>query len=84
MSSPILPVQDLEAAPGGPPQELLEEIAAADAVAVQLRDSGYQLRFFPSACGQRTRIEIHDGAGEIVSTLSAAQAVAMAAAVPTE
>lgn len=84
MSSPILPAQDLEAAPGGPPQMLLEEIAAADAVAVQLRDSGYRLRFFAGARGQRTRIEIHDDAGEIVSTLSAAQAVAMAAAVPVE
>jgi hypothetical protein len=84
MSSPILPAQDLEAATGGPPQELLEEIVTADEVAVQLRDSGYQLRFFPGGCGERTRIEIHDDAGEIVSALSAVQAVALAVAVPID
>lgn len=84
MSSPILPVLTVEAARGGPPHEVLDQIVAADAVALQLRDSGYQLRFFPGAGSERTRIEIHDADGVTVSALSAAQAVAMAATAPSE
>ncbi len=53
--------------PGGRPWRTPAEGARADrrrgAVAVQLRDSGYRLRFFAGARGQRTRIEIHDGDG---------------------
>jgi hypothetical protein len=73
----------VEAARGGPPPEVLEEILAADELAQQLRESGYQLRFFPSAGGQPTKIELHDADGSVVSVLTPAQAVAIAAA-PTE
>jgi hypothetical protein len=68
----------LEATRGCPPSELLDEILAADELAQQLCESGYQLRFFPSSDGQRTRIELHDADGSVVSVLTAAQAVAIA------
>jgi hypothetical protein len=70
------------AARGCPPPEVLDEILVADELAQQLRESGYQLRFFPSSDGQRTRIELHDADGSVVSVLTAAQAIAIAE--PTE
>ena len=68
----------VEAARGGPPPEVLDQILAADELAQQLRESGYQLRFFPSSDGRRTRIELQDTGGSLVSVLTPAQAVAIA------
>jgi hypothetical protein len=68
----------VEAARGCPPPEVLDEILAADELAQQLLESGYQLRFFPSSHGGRTRIELQDTDGTLVSVLTPAQAVAIA------
>ena len=68
----------VEAARGGPPPEVLDQILAADELAQELRESGYQLRFFPSSDGRRTRIELQDTGGSLVSVLTPAQAVAIA------
>jgi hypothetical protein len=69
---------NIDAARGGPPPEVLDQIAAAAAVADELRDNGYQMRFFPGAPGERVRIELHDADGQAVSTLSCAEAIEMA------
>jgi len=69
---------------GGPPPEVLEQIAAAGTIDEQLRASGHQLRFTSAEPGGRTRIEIHDRAGNAVRTLSAAEAVELAAGKPLD
>jgi hypothetical protein len=78
------PAPALEAARGGPPPEVLDAIAAAGALAQQLSESGYQMRFLSSPHGERTRIEIHDADGCTVSILAAAEAVEMAIATPID
>ncbi|HUB73324.1 MAG TPA: hypothetical protein VL979_04725 [Solirubrobacteraceae bacterium] len=69
----------IEASRGGPPPEVALEIAAACAIAEQLSACGYEMRFFPAEPGERARIEIHDRDGNSLCTLSAAEAVQMAA-----
>jgi hypothetical protein len=72
----------LIASRGGPPPELLEQIAVAGALEEQLRESGRQLRFTPLAGGERTRIELVDCDGNAMRTLSTAEALEMAAGKP--
>jgi hypothetical protein len=73
---------NIDAARGGPPPEVLDQIAAAATVADELRDNGYQMRFFSGAPGGRVRIELHDAHGNAVSVLSCAEAIEMATGSP--
>ncbi len=59
---------------GGPPPELLEQIAAAGLIEEQLRNSGQRLRF-SSLPGGRTKIELCDRDGSSLRTLTAAEAL---------
>ncbi len=70
------------ASPGGPPPELLEQIAAAGRIEERLRDAGQRLRFTRATPGERTRIELHDG--DAVRALSIGEAVEIAAGRPLE
>jgi len=63
---------------GAPPPEVFDQIAAAGRIHERLRESGHQLRFFADAAGERPRIEIHDGEGNAVRTLSATEAFELA------
>jgi hypothetical protein len=72
----------LIASRGGPPPELLEQIAVAGAIEEQLRESGRQLRFSLHADGERTRIELVDRDGNAVRRLSTAEALEVAAGKP--
>jgi hypothetical protein len=72
----------LAASRGGPPAEVLDQIAAAGRIEEQLREGGHQLRFSAAAQGERTRIEIHDRDGNPVRTLSTAEALELAAGKP--
>jgi len=74
-----LPTPRIEASRGGPPVELMQEVAAAGAIAEQLAASGYEMRFFLGEAGARVSIEIHDRDGNSLCTLAAAEAVQMAA-----
>jgi len=74
----------LAASRGGPPPQVLDQIAAAGTIAERLRASGYQLRFTDAERGGHTRIEIHDRDGHAVRTLSTAEALDMAAGKPLE
>jgi hypothetical protein len=70
---------ELIASRGGPPREVLEQIAAAARIHDELRDSGQQLHFLSAAAGERTRIELHDSDGNAVRTLSTVEAFELAA-----
>lgn len=69
---------------GGPPAELLDEVAAAGHIEQQLRERGYRLRFLAQPHGQRTRIELCDADGNIVKSISTAEAFELAAGKPLE
>jgi hypothetical protein len=64
---------------GAPPPEVFDQIAAAGRIHEWLRENGHQLRFLAAAPGERTRIELHDGDGNAVRTLSVAEAFELAA-----
>lgn len=72
----------VQAARGGPPPEVIDSILAAHELHEELCESGYQLRFFAAPDGGRTRIELHDADGNVVSLLTIAQALDIAAATP--
>jgi hypothetical protein len=72
----------LIASRGGPPPELLEQIAVAGAIEEQLRESGRQLRFSLDVDGERTRIELVDCDGNAMRRLSTAEALEVAAGKP--
>jgi hypothetical protein len=72
----------IEAGRGGPPPEVLDQIAVAGRIGEQLREAGHELRFFAPSAGGRVRIEIHDRDGNALGTLSPAAALALAAGSP--
>lgn len=67
----------------GPPPELREQIDAARRIGEQLREGGFELRFFTAAERGSTTIEIHDRHGNAVGSLSAAEALELATDGPT-
>jgi hypothetical protein len=68
---------------GGPPPEVLDQIAAAATIEEQLRDSGRQLRF-SATDGGRTLIELQDRDGNTLRGVSTAEAFELAAGKPLE
>jgi hypothetical protein len=100
MSSPIIITEDiatfvsematdpnpltLAASRGGPPQELLEQIAAATCFEARLREGGHHLRFHTEAHGGPPRIELHDRDGNAVRALSTTEAFELAAGAPLD
>ncbi len=74
----------LAASRGGPPQELLEQIAAAAGFEERLREGGHHLRFHTQAYGGAPRIELHDRDGNAVRTLSITEAFELAAGAPRD
>jgi hypothetical protein len=69
----------LIASRGGPPPELLEEIAAAGMIEERLRDGGHRLRFTSAVGGRPTTIELIDRDGNTMRSLSTAEALEVAA-----
>ena len=63
----------------GPPPEVLEQMAHADAINARLRASGRELAFELSGDGCSLRIELRDSAGKLLRILSAEEAVEIAA-----
>jgi hypothetical protein len=72
----------VDASRGGPPPEVLDEIAAAARIEERLRESGQQLRFSSAPRAGRVAIELHDSQGGVVRALSAAEAIELAAGRP--
>lgn len=69
---------------GGPPPEVLDQITAASRINEQLRESGYELCFSTSEKGARVKIELRDSQGNTVRTVSAAEAIEIAAGKPLQ
>jgi hypothetical protein len=78
------PSRGVIASRGGPPPDLLEQIAAAGEIEEQLRSGGHRLRFSSMPSGQRTLIEVCDCDGNAVRTVSAAEALDIAAGKPLD
>ncbi len=74
----------LNTLPASPPQEVLEEMASAAQTYEALCSQGRELRFARDEQSGRTRIEVRDRAGNVLKTLSHAQALALAAGTPLE
>jgi hypothetical protein len=62
-----------------PPEQVLEQMARADAINARLRAGGVQIGFALSADGGSLRIELRDAAGKLLRTLSSTEAAAIAA-----
>lgn len=67
---------------GAPPQEVLEQIAAAARIEETLRADGQRLRFC-TAPGQPTTIELDERGGEVCRTLSVGEALDIATGAAT-
>jgi hypothetical protein len=63
---------------------VLEEMASAAQTYEALCSQGRELRFAREEQSGRTRIEVRDRAGNVLKTLTHAQALALAAGTPLE
>jgi len=80
-AQPSVSVQTL---PSSPPSEVYEAMERAAQTHAQLAAQGRELRFLRDAQGGHTRIEVRDRGGNVLKTLSPAQALAVAAGAPLE
>jgi hypothetical protein len=62
-----------------PPEEVLQQMAHADAINQRLRERGYLIGFALSADSRRLRIELRDTSGTLLRMLSAEEAIELAA-----
>ncbi len=72
----------LELGAAAPPPVLLEEIAQAAETYDELYASGHELAFTPGAAGERVAVEVRDTGGNVLETLSIADALELAAGKP--
>jgi hypothetical protein len=74
----------LDTLPSSPPQEVLDQMAGAARTYEALSSQGRELRFARDEQSGRTRVEVRDRAGNVLKTISPAQALAVAAGAPLE
>jgi hypothetical protein len=74
----------LDTVPASPPQEVLDQMASAARTHEALSAQGRELRFSRDEQSGRTRIEVRDRGGNVLRTLSPAQALEVAAGAPVE
>ncbi len=55
----------------GPPAEVLDQMARADAINARLREEGREIRFALSADGCSLQIELCEISGQLIRTLTA-------------
>jgi hypothetical protein len=93
MSSPIKLISEriapagrvtplIEVGAASPPPALLEEIAQAAAAYDELYAGGHELVFSPGAEGERVAVEVRETGGDVLETLSIADALEVAAGKP--
>ncbi len=80
----VTPAVSLDTLPASPPREVLDQMASAAQVHDELSSQGRELRFARDAQSGRTRIEVRDRHGNVLRTLSPAQALEVAAGAPLE
>jgi len=68
--------------PSSPPAEVLAQMAQAARTHTELQSQGRELRFVRDEQSGRTRVEVRDRAGNVLKTLSPAQALDVAAGGP--
>jgi hypothetical protein len=73
-----------DAFPSSPPPEVLDQVAAAGRIYQQLHSDECALHFSRDTRSGRVSIELRDRAGHTLRTLSAAQALDLAAGRPLE
>lgn len=78
-TDPGCPPPSIDLTESGPPAEVLEQMAQADAINERLRASGRQLSFALSSDGCSLQIELRDTDGNLLRALSAAEAFEIAA-----
>jgi hypothetical protein len=69
----------IEASRGGPPPQVLEQMAAAGGVAEGLREAGYELRFAAPPPGARVAVELREIDGSRIRVVSLSEAFDIAA-----
>ncbi len=80
----IAPTVSLDTLPLSPPQEVLDQMSSAAQIHDELSSQGRELRFARDAQSGRTRIEVRDRRGNVLRTISPAQALEVAAGAPLE
>ncbi|MGH2854403.1 MAG: hypothetical protein ACRDLF_09475 [Solirubrobacteraceae bacterium] len=80
----VAPTVSLDTLPSSPPREVLDQMASAAQTHAALSAQGRELRFSRDTQSGRTRIEVRDRAGNVLRTLSPAQALEVAAGAPLE
>jgi hypothetical protein len=80
----VAPAVSLDTLPSSPPQEVLDQMASAAQTYEALSAQGRELRFSRDEQSGRTRIEVRDRGGNVLKTISPAQALAVAAGAPLE
>lgn len=78
------PTISRNAFPSSPPPEVLDQMGSAAQTYEELSAQGRELRFARDEQSGCTRIEVRDRAGNVLKTLSHAQALALAAGTPLE
>ncbi len=74
----------LDTLPASPPQQVLDEMASAARTYDSLRAAGRELHFAHDGQSGRMTIEVRDAGGQVLRTLSPAQALDVAAGKPLE
>jgi hypothetical protein len=82
VAAALEPALSLEAIPSAPPPEVLEQMATAAETYERLHSQGRELRFAHDEHSGRTTIEVRDRRGNVLSRLSPAQALDVAAGAP--
>lgn len=72
----------LDTLPSSPPPEVVAQIETAGATYDKLRSEGHELRYSHDEQARKTTVELLDGSGAVVKTLSAAEAVELAMGAP--
>jgi hypothetical protein len=72
------PAASLDAMPSSPPPEVLEQMAHAQRTFEQLAAQGHSVQFGHDSAG-RAAVEVRDGDGRLVQSMSLAEAVDLAA-----
>jgi hypothetical protein len=77
-------IREIDISRSSPSEEVLQQMAHADAINSRLRERGYQISFALSADSTCLQIELRDATGAVVRMLSADEAVELAAGRPLE
>ncbi len=76
--------EGIDISEAGPPDEVLDQMARADAINMRLRGEGHEISFALSSDGCRLEIELRDSSGNLLRTLSATEMADIASGKPLD